>query len=136
TFYRNGVEKDTLTILASSPISNIRAMVDTSENIDFYIDDYYMRKWVYVEPIVIVGGHIETAPPVAWQDIASAELVFVVAVDTVGLDMILILGGLILIPCSTLYLVKGRGSEMSSDKFFFFCIAFVMGWALFLGGIM
>jgi len=44
--------------------------------------------------------------------------------------------GLIMIPASTLYLVKGGKDEMSSDRFFYFIIVFIIGWALLLGGIM
>ena len=54
---------------------------------------------------------------------------------TGNLNMLLIFGGLIMIPASTLYIVKGGRSEMSSDKLFYFLIAFIMGWALVIGGI-
>ena len=71
-----------------------------------------------------------------WMEVGEAELIFTVPLDETGLDMLLIFLGLIMIPLSTLYLVKGGRSEMSSDKLFYGLIAFVMGWALFLGGIM
>jgi hypothetical protein len=75
------------------------------------------------------------APP-QWYESGEAELIFTVPLDETGLNMLLIFLGLIMIPLSTLYLVKGGRSEMSSDKLFYGLIAFVMGWALFLGGIM
>ena len=75
------------------------------------------------------------APP-QWYEVSEAELLFSAPIDETGLDMLLIFLGLIMIPLSTLYLVKGGRSEMSSDKLFYGLIAFVMGWALFLGGIM
>lgn len=71
-----------------------------------------------------------------WRDVGEVELLFSVPIDETGLDMLLIFLGLIMIPFSTLYLVKGGKSGMSRDKLFYGLIAFVMGWALFLGGIM
>ncbi len=53
--------------------------------------------------------------------------------DTV--DSVLIFAGLIMIPTSTMYLVRGGKEEMSQDKVFYFLIAFVIGWALVIGGI-
>lgn len=135
TFYRDGVEKNTVTISATSPLPNIRALVDTVTSVDFYLDDYYIRKWIKVEPAFDAIGSEETYEA-SWRNVGTAELIFSVAVDTVGLDLLLIIGGLILVPCSALYLVKGGKDGMSQDKFFYFCIAFIMGWALFLGGIM
>ena len=75
------------------------------------------------------------APP-QWYESGEVELLFTVPIDETGLDMLLIFLGLIMIPLSTLYLVKGGRSEMSSDKLFYGLIAFTIGWALFLGGIM
>ena len=75
------------------------------------------------------------APP-QWYESGKVELLFTVPLDETGLDMLLIFLGLIMIPLSTLYLVKGGRSEMSSEKLFYGLIAFVIGWALFLGGIM
>ena len=75
-------------------------------------------------------------PPPVWNNAGEAELVFEVPIDETGLNMLLIFLGLAMIPASTLYLVKGGKSEMSMDKLFFGLIAHVIGWALFLGGIM
>ncbi len=74
--------------------------------------------------------------PPQWYEVSEAELIFIVPIDETGLDMLLIFLGLFMIPASTLYLVKGGRSGMSMDKLFFGLIAFVIGWALFLGGIM
>lgn len=49
---------------------------------------------------------------------------------------LLILGGMIMIPASTMFLVKGGKNELSFDKFFLFLIVFVMGWAFVIGGIL
>ena len=71
-----------------------------------------------------------------WREVGEAELIFIVPLDETGLDMLLIFLGLFMIPASTLYLVRGGRSGMSMDKLFFGLIAFVIGWALFIGGIM
>jgi len=52
-----------------------------------------------------------------------------------GLDVGLIIMGLIMIPASTIYFVRGGKEDMSQDKLFYFLIAFVIGWALVIGGI-
>lgn len=70
-----------------------------------------------------------------WYEMAEAEVVFVIAYDESGINMLLLFLGLFMIPASTLYLAKGGKDEMSMDKFFFGLLAFVMGIALFLAGI-
>lgn len=52
-----------------------------------------------------------------------------------GLDVGLIIMGLIMIPASTMYFVRGGKEDMSRDKVFYFLIAFIIGWALVVGGI-
>ena len=77
-------------------------------------------------------------PPV-WQELGVAELIFHVGWDPVfqfGYDTFFIFLGLIMIVASTMYLVRGGKDELSSNKFFYFVILFIMGWALFVGGIM
>ena len=76
------------------------------------------------------------SPIPQWNNVGEAELIFSVPIDESGLNMMLIFLGLAMIPASVLYLAKGGKSEMSSNKFYYGLIAFVMGWALFLGGIM
>lgn len=70
-----------------------------------------------------------------WQSIGDVTVWFEIPIFTGVLDAILIFLGLIMIPASTLYLVKGGKSEMSNDKLFYGLVAFAIGWALFLGGI-
>jgi len=41
-----------------------------------------------------------------------------------------------MIPSSTIYLVKGGRTDASMDKVFFAIVAFILGCALFIGGIM
>jgi hypothetical protein len=47
----------------------------------------------------------------------------------------LIILGLVMIPASTVFLVYGGRDAMSQNKFFYFLVIFVVGWALFIGGI-
>jgi hypothetical protein len=70
-----------------------------------------------------------------WYDAGTATIWFEVPVFTGSFDALLIFLGLILIPASTLYFVKGGKDEMSGNKVYYCLIAFVIGWALFLGGI-
>jgi len=104
---------------------------------DLYLDWMLVRKFVATEPTIGSWGEEESnIPPPAWKEAGEAELLFVIPVDETGLNMLLIFLGLCMIPFSTLFLVWGGKNNMNSDKLFFGLIAFVMGWALFLGGIM
>ncbi len=105
---------------------------------DHWLDDYYIRKWIVNEPFFVSFGEEEEEPPppdAEWNKVGEAELIFSVPVFEGALNALLIFLGLIMIPVSTLYLVKGGKDEMSTDKLFYVIIVFVMGWALFLGGI-
>ena len=48
----------------------------------------------------------------------------------------MIFAGLIMMPVSALYLVRGGRKGLSNDKVFYTLLMFFMGFALFLGGIM
>ena len=71
-----------------------------------------------------------------WHVIASAVIIIWMELSTIGLDWFLIFLGLIMIPSSTIYIVKGGRKEASMDKVFFALVAFILGCALFIGGIM
>lgn len=71
-----------------------------------------------------------------WNVAATAPLYFQTEQYTLPLEGFLILLGLVLIPVSTVYLVRGGRESLSNDKIFFFFLVFFVGWALFLGGIM
>jgi hypothetical protein len=71
-----------------------------------------------------------------WNVLPSVGITFVVPMDRWGLMTAIMILGLIMIPVSGLYLVKGGRKEISTDKLYFFLIIFFIGWALFLGGIM
>lgn len=106
---------------------------------DLYVDWVAVRKFVANEPAFNAWGEEESnlppPPPPEWVDAGTAIIMFEVPIFTGSLDALLIFLGLIMIPASTLYFVKGGKEDMSSDKLFYCLIAFVMGWALFLGGI-
>jgi len=88
---------------------------------------------VYVDQLIITWYLSD------WQEVGVAEFIFPVGWNPVaqfGYDSFFIFLGLIMIVASTMYLVRGGKDEMSSDKFFYFVILFIMGWALFVGGIM
>ncbi len=53
-----------------------------------------------------------------------------------GINTATVFLGLCMIPASVLLFVRGGKDDLDSDKFFYFLIMFVMGWALFVGGIM
>lgn len=71
-----------------------------------------------------------------WNEVAEIEFCFPATIDEWGMNTALIIGGLIMIPASALFLVWGGKNKMSSDKLFFALIAFVLGWGLLVGGIM
>ncbi len=99
-----------------------------------YYDNVFVRKYVYPEPLQWMWTEEEEEP--IWNVAGEVDILFNSPIDETGLNTLLIFLGLIMIPLSTLYLVKGGRSEMSSDKLFYGLIAFAIGWALFLGGIM
>jgi len=121
---------------AVANIEKFQSVTSATEGHDQYIDDFYIRKWVQNEPEVNSWGEEESnLPPLEWVDAGTAIIMFEAPIFAGTLDVLLIFLGLIMIPLSTLYLVKGGRSEMSSDKLFYGLIAFAIGWALFLGGI-
>ena len=71
-----------------------------------------------------------------WYEVGDATLIFSVPFDTWALDMFLIFLGLFMVPASTIYMVKGGLKEASMTKVFFALVAFILGWAFFIGGIM
>lgn len=49
---------------------------------------------------------------------------------------LLILLGMVMVVAAPMYLVKGGKDELSNDKFFYFCVAFIFGWSLIIAVIM
>ena len=92
--------------------------------------------------VIIVEGEIimyyagVTAQSLGNQKIGYARFVSDAEIYQELLIPWTILLGFIMIPSSTLYLVRGGKDGLSSDKLFYFLIIFFIGWALLLGGIM
>ena len=89
-----------------------------------YCSWIFVRKWSgAAEPIQSDWGSVEvytmTDEGLQWS-----------------LDVTIVFMGLIMIPCSVMYLVRGGKNDMSSDKLFYGLILFLIGWGLFLGGIL
>ena len=98
------------------------------------MDNYFIRDYIDPEPIQGLWGPLESTH--SWHTINSITLLFEVPFSTVIFDGLLIFLGLALIPFSTVCFVWGGKKGASMDKLFFALIAFVIGWALLLGGIM
>ena len=71
-----------------------------------------------------------------WNLINSVMLYFSVPFDMWGMDMALIILGLVMIPVSTLYLAYGIKHDRSSDRLFYGLIILMLGFGLFIGGIL
>lgn len=65
-----------------------------------------------------------------WMFGNDIEQLFFVKFNSLPLEWFLLFLGMCMIPASTLYLVKGGWSELSSDKVLYFLLAFMIGWAL------
>ena len=124
TWFGNIPASDTIQIRLNSVGAGAGAFVD-----------YLALKFIYATWVLVGEAQLSFETP-SWHIIATAILTFVIELFTGSLDAFIILLGLIMIPASTLYLVKGGRDEMSSDKFFYFIIVFIIGWALLIGGIM
>ena len=129
-------------LVSGSGYFRFRELLDTNTLWDQGITQGVLVGAELTDLDILIYGNIELSAitffitPPQWREVSEAELIFNVPLDETGLNMLLIFLGLFMIPASTLYLVKGGRSEASMDKLFFGLIAFVMGWALFLGGIM
>lgn len=81
-----------------------------------------IRNWVYSEPDSVWSGITEVfsllTPSVLWS-----------------IDVAFIFIGIIMIPASTLFLVRGGKDDMDTDKIFYFLIFFLVGVGLIIGGI-
>ena len=74
-----------------------------------------------------------------WRDVTTATLYFTVEFTEAtqwALNNWYILLGMGLVVASGIFLVKGGKDELSMNKFFYVIIAFMIGWALIIGGIM
>lgn len=85
----------------------------------------------YCTQVYVVVNYI-----VEWHEAAELELLFPVPIDRWGLTTGITLLGLVMIPVSGLYLVKGGRKEASNEKLFYALILFFTGCGLLVGGIM
>ena len=70
----------------------------------------------------------------AWTTTATTTTTLIS--ESWGFNAAFVILGLVMMPASALYLVKGGKNEMSRDKLFFGLIAFFIGWAFLIGVIM
>ena len=124
-------------IVATNPVASLR--VTDSED-DIYSDWFAARKFKSgAEPVIVGNGTTESAPPITWNQVGQVTFIFHVGWDPVfqfGYDAVFIFAGLILIPLSTIFLVRGGRKDLSMDKTFYFLILFMVGLGLLIGGIM
>jgi hypothetical protein len=76
------------------------------------------------------------SPIPQWYTVGIAILQFIVPLNTIMLDGLLILLGLCMIPASTLYLAYGVKHDRSSNRLFYGLIILMLGFGLLIGGIM
>lgn len=107
-----------------------------SANCEVYVYFFAWRIYIDEEPAHHTWGNEEEEPN--WNINTLVEILFQVAWDPTfqfGYDAFFIFLGLIMIPVSTMYLVKGGRKEMTRDKLFIGLVIFVMGIGLLIGGI-
>jgi len=101
------------------------------------LDYIFVRKFVTSEPFIDEISAEETI--YQWVEVSDLDIIFHVPLSSETLWAInawYILLGMLLVPASGLYLVKGGRKEASLDKFYFAMIMFFVGWALIIGGVM
>jgi len=111
-------------------------------------EDYYnathvgFKLWDELNPAIAIYVdylHIHAAPASGWVVISAATLhVFrIYSPEQIFLgNFFFIVLGLVMVPASTIYLVYGGRDKLTQDKFFYFLIAFIIGWAFIIGGVM
>lgn len=93
-----------------------------SADVAIYCKWVLIRNWVYSEPIRDGWG--------------AEELIGLSTQILWNVDVAVLFFGLIMIPSSFIYLIRGGKDDMSTDKFFYFMLFFFVGMALFLGVIL
>lgn len=93
--------------------------------------EYYVLppQWVIVATAIIYFDMPN------WWVIGVAGSVFYIPIGEFTIQFLLMIMGLVMIPFSTVFLVKGGKDELNRDKLFLFLMIFFMGWALVLGGL-
>lgn len=121
-----------------SALEQVGATTSTVDLSDQWLDDFYIRKWVLVEPAFNSFGAEEIDPTIypQWEQAGEATLLFNVPFDMWGYNTGLIILGLCMIPVSMLYLAYGIKHDRSSNRLFYGLILLFMGFGLFIGGIL
>ena len=136
--YANLYSDDTLIYSASmEPDTGSNNMIHIQvrdSEYDTYTDWMFGKSYIVNEPVHGSWGELETLR--SWQEAGEEVIIFTVPFDEWALEMGLIFLGLFLIPASTIYMAKGGLKEASMTKVFFALVAFILGWAFFIGGIM
>lgn len=88
------------------------------------------REWNVIDNIDIYFNIL------GWKVIQSVIITFISFWLTYALDFFLIFLGLIMMPSSMMYLVYEQKRELSMNRAFLALLAFMIGCALFVGGIM
>jgi len=74
-----------------------------------------------------------------WVEVGVATLIFWLPIDPASLwalnNLYILLGAGLVIGCGV-YLVKGGKNDLSMNKFYYVIVAFLIGWALIIGGVM
>ena len=103
---------------------------------DLYNDWVFIHKWVDAGPEFVSSSDEETL--LGWINAGIATFYFDVhnPFTMWSISAIYIFAGIIMIPASTIFLVAGGREKLNVDKVFYFLIAFIIGWALVIGGVM
>lgn len=102
------------------------------------IDWVYTRKCVATEPIFHSWLAEEANPYVgSWSTAGDpAPIIFYVLFDEWGMNTVLIILGLVMIPLSTMYLAYGVRHDRSSERLFYGLVILMLGFGLLIGGIL
>jgi len=114
----------------SLTITGLRIKFNETANIQKIEYSVLPPQWTLVSTAII---YFDTPN---WWVIGIAGAVFYIPIGEFTLQLLMMIMGLVMIPFSTLFLVKGGRDEMDRDKLYFFLLMFLIGWALFLGGIL
>ncbi|MCK5139627.1 MAG: DUF2341 domain-containing protein, partial [Thermodesulfovibrionia bacterium] len=99
------------------------------------LDTAFVRNCIAIEPELAFWGPEESNPyEASWHVVASISFWFTVDIDEWGLNVLLIILGLVMIPTSGLYLAYGVKHDRSSDRLFYGLMIFILGCGLFIGG--
>lgn len=132
--------KDSSTVTITN-VTSVASVGSNTINQDHWIDDFYIRKWNVNEPSVfyVSAESAFTGTAATWIEATTIDIILVAPIsqETLwALNNFYIIGGMVLVIASGVYLVKGGKDEMSTDKLLFFLMAFMVGWGLIIGGVM